>query len=194
MLPTYGSLVAVLHGLGPAWKLLNLVSILFCGGRGPVRPGGEPMKKRNWQVDAEALRRVENFCRSRILQDPCDTLPRGTLAWCLFLQALHQAGRESVLNLLPDLTLWPEGEQEPFEPQSERGAEQLLAECLRLTEIALSLTEPGELRTEMERLRSLARLSAGEQPVYRAEQQMQQILHTLMDDVKAANPSQFFDF
>lgn len=141
------------------------------------------MKDPQHLVDPEALRRMEAVCRARVLADPVDTLARGRLAWCLFLQAVHQAGQESILEQLgiTPLEVKAVGPRESFE---DRQAQELLDECLRHTEAVLHLSAPGQQRTEMERLLGLARLSVGEPAFNSAEQKAHRILDTLIRDLK----------
>lgn len=140
------------------------------------------MKDSQHLVDPEALRRMEAVCRARVLADPMDTLVRGRLAWCLFLQAVHQAGQESILEQLGLTTLEVDAVRIP-ESLADRQAQELLDECLRHTEAVLHLSAPGQQRTEMERLLGLARLSVGEPAFIAAEQKAHRILDTLIRDL-----------
>lgn len=135
-------------------------------------------------VDPEALRRVETVYRSRIITDPCDTMARGRLAWCLFIQSLHKAGQESVIQALSavqvDAATFALNAHGPE-------AQQLLDECLRHTEAVMQFCS-GEERSEMERLLGLARLSIGSTAMAAAEDRAHEILQRLMRDL--SDPSQ----
>jgi hypothetical protein len=151
----------------------------------PLPPPSLPlMSKQDQVVDPEALRRVEGVYRMRLLSDPCDTLARGRLAWCLFLQSLHRAGEERILNALrgSKVTFASGPLPMPFGPE----AQELLEECLRQTEAVLHLSEPGEQRMEMERLLGLARLSVGNGAYRAAEDKAHRILDSLIQDLGGA--------
>jgi hypothetical protein len=136
-------------------------------------------------VDSEALSRLEQVCRDMVLRDPCDTLARARLAWCLFLQGVHQAGQESILEGLVGETDAPV--LSGGLPPANREAHQLLDECLRQTETVLHLALSGRERSEMEHLRYLTRLCVGDQPVAAAELKLQRILQRLLQDVCRAS-------
>lgn len=139
-------------------------------------------------VDAEALRRIEAVYRARLLSDPCDVLARGCLAWCLFLQSLHRAGEERMLDRLRGFHS-AAGKALAIPRPAGPEAQELLNECLRQTETVLHLSEPGEPRLEMERLLGLARLSAGSQAFHSAEENAHRILEDLIRDLSDRDDS-----
>lgn len=127
---------------------------------------------------------MEEVYRARLRKDPCDTLARARLAWCLFLQSLHKAGQESIIQSLSQGL--PQVDTTGLRAvQGGPEAQELLDECLRHTETVLHLTMPGEQRFEMERLLGLARLTLGDTAFSAAEQKAHQILDSLIRDLNS---------
>jgi len=135
-------------------------------------------------VDLSPVQRVENLYRQRLLEDPCDTLARNRLAWCLFMQALHQAGRESVQSRVPSTEAMEQAADWNCAAASpEREAEDLLRDCLRQASTVLVLSQSQQEHQDVENLQGLARLSCGALPGGQAEGWVEQILERLARDV-----------
>jgi hypothetical protein len=122
----------------------------------------------------------------RLRADPADTLARVRLAWCLFAQAMHEAGQESAYEALrtsrPPTT--NELERQGL-PSPERGATSLLDDCLRQSYAALHLSVSKREQEGAEELQALARLVSGEAPLARAERWASEILAVLTADLNA---------
>src|SRR5438105_8952993 len=87
------------------------------------------MDRSNTPVSIDQLKTQERGYRRQIDHEPMDMCARANLAWCLFLQAMHQAGRENLLALLQERGDLPE---HPLEGgfRLDRDAQHLLRECL----------------------------------------------------------------
>ncbi|MCC2669055.1 MAG: hypothetical protein K0Q72_1526 [Armatimonadetes bacterium] len=138
------------------------------------------LESRVFNVDA--LWRVERMYRQRLTDEPGDMVARVSLAWCLFLQALHRAGEENALTGIdsaleeagiPITEMLELGEDDGEEG---RAADRLLEDCLRQTVTVLQLSPDPRDRTDVERLQALIRLSGGEAAIADAEDQSRQIL------------------
>jgi hypothetical protein len=137
-------------------------------------------------VNLDAIRRVEQVYRGRLRADPSDTLARVRLAWCLFAQAMHEAGQESVYEALRSRQPPTAKELEELGlPSSERGATSLLDDCLRQSYAALHLTASKREQEGAEELQALARLVSGEAPLARAEGWANDIVTALTADLNA---------
>lgn len=133
-------------------------------------------------VDTDALARVERLYRDLLSAQPCDNLARLRLAWCLLLQALHQAGRESAVNELLHLSPGDSLDASYAAPPG-RDAQTLLRECLRQT-ITVRHLSPAQTETsEAEHLQSLASLSGSGQSLLEAEQEALEALQRLARDI-----------
>src|SRR3712207_1101837 len=111
-------------------------------------------------LDEHALREAERGYRLRLTDEPGDMVTRVSLAWCLFLQAMHQAGQENTLAVLDETA---GGRPAPLNGRTSRDHEtrRLLQDCLRQAMIVRHLSRSAEERSEMERLQSWVRLSGG---------------------------------
>lgn len=139
-------------------------------------------------MDLDTVRRVEQIYRNRLRSEPCDTLARVRLAWCLFAQALHEAGRESAYAALR-CSNPPHAEEldEKCLPEMERGATSLLDDCLRQTYAALHLSVSRREQQDAAELQALARLISGEAPLARAESWANEILSAMVVDLNQPN-------
>lgn len=138
-------------------------------------------------VDLDTIRRVEQIYRDRLREEPCDTLARVRLAWCLFAQAVHEAGRESAYEALRSCKLSNSDElDESSLPEMERGATSLLDDCLRQTYAALHLSVSRREQQDAVELQALARLISGEAPLARAERWATEIVAALVIDLNEA--------
>lgn len=134
-------------------------------------------------VDIAHLHEVEAGYRKRLEQEPGDTGARLRLAWCLVLEALYRDGKESMrAQLLAAL----EGMDEQSSSQiralltatepAARGARSLLKCCLHQAVIVTQLSLDPEEKRDAERLRTLVRLSGGEEAVLHADDEANRIL------------------
>lgn len=130
-------------------------------------------------IDISALKRVEEVYRSRLQQEPGDLTARTGLAWCLFSQALHQAGKESVLDRLAPESSGDEAARAAADPDARR----VLKECLRQTVAVLQLSRTPAEQEEAERLQDLIRASAGDEAVSEVEQEASRMLAELAQAV-----------
>lgn len=139
--------------------------------------------------EPEALLRVEEVYRRQLDVEPSDMVARVSLAWCLFMRALHRAGQESVIQ---SITL--SGRKESVEstptPGAVPDAGSILKDCLHQTIAVLQLSGNPQDRTDVRRLQSLVRLSGGEQAVSNAEEEAARILCAVTREIleQAAPP------
>ncbi len=138
-------------------------------------------------VQLESLAEAEAACRTRLAFEPTDLGARKKLAWCLFLQAIHQAGQEALLDLVPDelRTAEPTPPERPTHP---RGARELLRECLRHCFAIRQLTTDPQDVHEVERLQALVRLSGGEAALSEAENEARGILARVTQELVQRTP------
>lgn len=128
-------------------------------------------------LKVDALWRVERLYRQQLVAEPGDTMARVSLAWCLFMQALHRAGQESTAPMLLELPVPPDtGELDPDPLARERDSAHLLQDCLRQTLAVLQLSPNPRDRTDVERLQALVKLSGGEALLADAEEQARRVL------------------
>jgi hypothetical protein len=145
-------------------------------------------------LKVDALWRVERIYRKQLVEEPGDTVARVSLAWCLFMQALHRAGQESTTPALLELPVSLDAvELEPDPRARERDSAHLLEDCLRQTLAVLQLSPNPRDRTDVERLQALVKLSGGEALLADAEEQARRVLlqltREMMDgDAASARP------
>lgn len=129
-------------------------------------------------LKVDALRRVERIYRKQLVDEPGDTVARVSLAWCLFMQALHRAGQESTVTPVLELAVPPEPVD--GDPQkSDRDSAVLLQDCLKQALAVLQLSPDPRDRSDVERLQSLVKLSGGDALLADAEEQSRRILTQL---------------
>jgi hypothetical protein len=128
-------------------------------------------------VEPEALARAEFVYRQHLAHEPDDAVARLSLAWCLFMQALHQAGRESALAGTPRDERG--GEEFPLQPVVNVQARQVLLDCLRQTTAVTHLSRRAQDHRDVEKLRALVRLCNGDAVMSEAEAEAVQILEQL---------------
>ena len=106
---------------------------------------------------------LESSYRDDLIRDPSDTRARLRLSWCLFVQAVHAAGRESLLKemsetdrdlseRLPQFLLSLSGDQ----------VDGLLRDCLRQTTAVMHLSRDQSERSDVEVLHTLIKLAGAE--------------------------------
>jgi hypothetical protein len=127
--------------------------------------------------DISTLKRVEEIYRKRLVEEPGDMVARLSLAWCLFMQALHQAGQESLLAALAEAG---KGQEMPLDEQAspapDHDSSELLTECLKQTITVMQLSPNPQDRTDVERIQALVRLSGEEEALSEAEEEAARIL------------------
>jgi hypothetical protein len=130
----------------------------------------------------ETLKRVETVYRRQLQHDPADMVSRLSLAWCLFIQALHKAGQESALTTLGepgDCCSAPSAEN----PAREQDAQQLLRDCLRQTIMIMQLSPDTRDQSDVRRLRALVKLSGAEQLLSEAEADATRLLQDVAAEI-----------
>src|SRR5260221_13074768 len=98
--------------------------------------------------DIDGLRRVESVYCARLAQDPGDHVARMHLAWCLFMQALHESGQQSVIAALfsQDDHL-DKRTMKRIRSVLDRDAQRMLRDCLRHSVTVMQLsTDPRDKR------------------------------------------------
>jgi len=133
-------------------------------------------------VEPEALSRAEAVYRQHLTHEPQDTVARLSLAWCLFMQALHQAGRESALGRVPVAPVpLPPPQESPSAVDPE--ARQFLLDCLRQTTAVVHLSQSAQDRRDVEKLRALVRLCNGDEVMSAAEAEAVRILDEITREI-----------
>ena len=130
----------------------------------------------------EALLRVEEVYRRRLDVEPSDMVARVSLAWCLFMRALHRAGQESVIQAIT-ITGRTEPAEDSSPPSIGTDAGSILKDCLHQTIAVLQLSGNPQDRTAVRRLQSLVRLSGGEKAVSDAEEEAARILYAVTREI-----------
>lgn len=144
-------------------------------------------------IDIENLLTVENRCRQQLGDNPIDMDARLSLAWCLFMQAVHEAGREA---RLPEEIEAPKNGTangalngkaadtgDEGARMAHRPAYHLLRDCLNQTVTILQLSPHLQDQREAQRLQSLANLSGNEQAVLEANREGERIVEELTHDI-----------
>jgi len=102
--------------------------------------------------------------------DPADNFARVNLAWCLLLQVLHHAGRESVLaELVGSSCQLDERLEAIINSTLDREVGSLLEECLRQSFTVRHLSSNPDEHEDVARLQQVIRLVGGEEAISRAE-------------------------
>jgi len=109
---------------------------------------------------------------------------RTNLAWCLFMQTLHQSGRESVFASLAESGVEVTSEcQAPGQSSRRSGASDLLGDCLRQLTAVTQLSRSRDDQRDVEKLRGLVRLAGGEEAVVEAQVEAVRILQEITRDI-----------
>ena len=126
-------------------------------------------------VSIEKLRIEERGHRIRVDHEPLDMYARLNLAWCLFAQAMHQAGRE---NILADLGESGSVVDAPRETALRlcRDSEQLLRDCLHQMCAVCDLSRDPNDIADVERLRYLVVVSGAESALMDADAESARLL------------------
>ena len=121
--------------------------------------------------DLCALQTAEVNYREHLLSQPDNLATRLSLAWCLFIQALHQSGHEAAImynGLAYEQALVPSVASDHMVAER-RNAQSLLHDCLQQTYIVKHLSTNDEDRTGVERLQVLVELAGAQEPATYAE-------------------------
>ncbi|MBI3911301.1 MAG: hypothetical protein HY320_10255 [Armatimonadetes bacterium] len=145
------------------------------------------MSRRRRVVEWQSLKRVEGLYRQRLENDPTDMIARISLAWCLLMLALHQAGRESILMGLLETT----GDQDELLANRIRSildqdAYDLLRDSLRQALTVRQLSLNPQDQTDAAKLQELIELSGGSEAVSEAEAEAAEILAAVTRDILQA--------
>lgn len=142
------------------------------------------MSPRRAIIDVHTLSTLESNCRKRLAVEPEDSQARSNLAWCLFMQAVHQSGQEKLLS-----ALYREDGQlrEKHDPELtdhfDRNAYQILRDCLQQAVAVVQLSPDERHQSEVGKLHQLIRLSGGEQALEDAEAEAGRIISEIARDL-----------
>jgi hypothetical protein len=137
--------------------------------------------------DINTLQQMESRYQLELTEDPANLELRLDLAWCLFMHALHEAGRES---LLPSLA-GDDRDGDRADMFREIGlfdqkAYRLLKGCLKETFTVLQLSP--NTPEEVAKLHALIRLAGANQAFLEAEDEAMKILARLGRDMAVVQP------
>lgn len=119
--------------------------------------------------DMNALQCSESTCREQLTLSPDNMDRRLRLAWCLFLQSLHQdAQEEGTRSHLADAQ--PSTPCCPVPALRHRSAQILLEECLHQTYTVMHLSVQPQVRSDVEKLHALVRLVGAQGVLLQAEE------------------------
>ena len=139
-------------------------------------------------IESTDLQRAENIYRARLRSQPEDMALRLSLAWCLFMQALHRSGQEAVHGVYALAYInAPSVDMETLDWVDGRSANALLTDCLQQTYTVKHLSMHEEERVEVARLHALVEL-AGAQDVstFAEEQCMQRLVELAREAMRPA--------
>lgn len=125
------------------------------------------MDRSKTPVCIDHLRGEERGHRKRVDHEPLDLDARMNLAWCLFVQAMHQAGGETLLDSLRE-----KGAVADFSAASPRfggDSRHLLRECLKQMCAVCELSRDPTDLADVERLRYLVTISGAEKALREAD-------------------------
>jgi hypothetical protein len=129
------------------------------------------------------LDRAEHTYRQQLVAHPEDTDLRLRLAWCLFMQALYQAGQEAAISA---------GASDPGQSSeclSERDSQNLLKDCLQQTYTVMHVGAQSGERPDVEKIQELVRLSGTSEVLLQAQDRATFILTKLAGEIlNAAEP------
>jgi hypothetical protein len=145
------------------------------------------MASRRNVFEIDALLRIEQVYRQRLLDDPADVAARTGLAWCLFMQALHRAGQEQMLASLMEAGAELDRQAEAEARAAlDQNARDLLRDCLKQTVAVMQLSADPANQSEVERLQELVRLTGEEEALSDAQDEAARILgeitHALLQE------------
>ena len=150
------------------------------------------LPKHSAAIKMEALKRAESAYRTSLVSDPADTAARLRLAWCLFVQAVHQAGRESILDSIHSTGSESEAMRGVIRSIQETDVDHLLQDCLRQTTTVMQLTRRPHERTDVEMLQMLVKLAGAEEWAADADREaasrLRDITQALVNDTDLSRP------
>ena len=131
-------------------------------------------------IRLDALKTAEAAYRTQLASDPCDTHARMKLAWCLFVQAVHAAGRESLFHQGHEGSA-PVDERLPhlLESIRENDVDHLLRDCLRQTTAVLHLSKEQRERTDVEMLQTLIGMAGAERWTHDTSREADRCLYNI---------------
>jgi hypothetical protein len=138
-------------------------------------------------LEVDSLKRVEHLYRTRLTSEPTDMIARVSLAWCLFMQALHRAGQESVLQQI--VAAGETADPERRVSDGREGSSDLLRDCLRQAIMVIQLSPDQGDREDVERLHALVKLSGGDRALSEASEEAARILTDMTREI-LAQPAQ----
>jgi hypothetical protein len=127
--------------------------------------------------DRHYLERAEHTYRQQLIAHPEDTELRVRLAWCLFMQALHQAGQETARGA--DATAL----ESALDPLCERSSHALLKDCLQQTYTVMHVSIRSGDRPDVEKIQELVRLSGRQNLLIQAQDRAAYILARLTGEM-----------
>jgi hypothetical protein len=131
-------------------------------------------------INTADLNRAEGLYREQLRARPEDMGIRLSLAWCLFMLALHRSGHESAFgNYALAYRQVPPADQESTPLTADRSADALLRECLQQTYTIKHLSVQEDERLEVARLQALVELAGAQALSIGAEEQSLQRLSNL---------------
>lgn len=129
---------------------------------------------------------MEKSYRQRLEIEPGDTGTRLSLAWCLVVQALYEAGQERmagrIMAAAKEMSESPDGapvHEAIAAAARERNARQLLKGCLRQALMVTQLSRDPREKADVEKLRTLVSLSGAGQAILEADEEAARILREL---------------
>ena len=138
------------------------------------------MDNRCTTFNLSALKQREDSYRIRLHSQPDDMENRVNLAWCLFMLALHQSGRESTQRSQTQAAMATEGDvPEERLGTREYTTEALVAECLRHLFVMLQCSHNTDIITRAETLLTLIRQVGGETALASAQSEADRLLAKL---------------
>lgn len=147
------------------------------------------MGSRRAAIDVDSLSELEASCRKRLAVEPEDTQARSNLAWCLFMQAVHQSGREKLLSALyGDDGILRDGCDPQLANKLDRDARQILRDCLLQAVAVVQLSPDERHQSEVGKLHQLIRLSGGEQALQEAQLEAGRIISEITHDLLNETP------
>jgi hypothetical protein len=147
------------------------------------------MNEQESVFEVSTLKRVEGVYRAHLQKEPDDMTARASLAWCLFMQSLHQAGQERALEGLRQDQNEESDEELGSRIQTlltEHNARFLLRDCLRQTVAVMQLSPDPQAHQEIEKLRSLVKLSGACHALCESEDDAASILTQLTEEMRQA--------
>lgn len=144
--------------------------------------------------DINALRRLEQEYRSRLLQEPGDTGARLNLAWCLVILALFKAGQEETLTLLMRAMSGSDEQAEEHlqnalqsTDSAERTAAALLRGCLQQITMVSHLSRDPQEKSDAKKLQDWIHFSGGREAVREADERGAQVLFSITHAIATAS-------